>query len=226
MELTTGVYALPIDVTIHDRRMTLTPVAVETPRGLLLVDVGLPGGVDDLAAALDAEGLALDDAWGVVVTHQDVDHAGCLAAVVERTGAAVFAHEAAVPYLEGERDLVKSTPERPMEIDPTTVDLALVGGESFATDAGPMRAVHTPGHAPGHTSYFFPEASLLVTADALNAADGHLVGPREDATPDLDRAWESVETLAALDCDHALCFHGGYVEDGTDRIDTLLAENA
>lgn len=135
----------------------------------------------------------------------------------------MFAHEADAPYLEGERDLLKSNDERPMDIETTTVDVGLVGGETFATDAGPMMAVHTPGHTPGHTSYYFPEEKLLVTADALNASGGELVGPRNDATPDLETAWESVETLAALDVDHALCFHGGYVEEGTERIDELLA---
>jgi len=41
MQLTDGVYGLPFDVSLGDREMTLDPVAVETPRGLLLLDVGL-----------------------------------------------------------------------------------------------------------------------------------------------------------------------------------------
>jgi len=223
MELTDGVYGLPLDVSLGDREARLNPVAVETPQGLLLLDVGLPDGLDDLADALDAEGLALDDTWAVAITHQDLDHAGCLASVVERTGATVFAHERDAPYLEGERELVKSSEERPMEIAPTTVDVRLTGGETFATDAGPMRAVYTPGHSPGHTSYYFPDASLLVSADALNVVDDELVGPREDATPELETAWESVDRLAELDVEETFCFHGGFVEAGTDRIEALAA---
>jgi len=224
MELTDGVYGLPIDVSLGDREMTLNPVAVETPRGLLLIDVGLPDGVDDLADALDAEGLSLGDTWAVAVTHQDLDHAGCLAAVVERTDAVVFAHERDTPHLEGETELVKSSEERPMEIAPTTVDVRVTGGETFATAAGPMRAVSTPGHSPGHTSYYFPDAALLISADALNVVDGELVGPREDATPDLETAWESIERLAELDIEETFCFHGGFVEAGTDRIQGLAAD--
>jgi len=222
MELTTGVHGLSLDASLGERTMTLNPVAVETPQGLLLIDVGLPDGVEDLADALDAAGLALEDTWGVVVTHQDLDHAGSLAALVDRTGAVVFAHEDDAPYLEGETELVKSSDERPMAIEPTTVDVQLTGGETFATAAGPMRAVYTPGHSPGHTSLYFPAAELLVSGDALNVVDGELVGPREDATPDLETAWESVETLAGLDVASTVCYHGGYVEAGTDRIETLL----
>jgi len=223
MELTDGVYGLSLDVSLGDREMTLNPVAVETPKGLLLLDVGLPDGVDDLAAGLETEGLALEDTWAVLVTHQDLDHAGCLAAVVERTDAVVFAHEADASYLEGEKELVKSSDERPMEIAPTTVDIQLTDGETFATSTGPMRTVYTPGHSPGHMSVYFPEAKLLVSADALNVVDGELGGPREDATPDLERAWDSVQRLGELDIEETFCFHGGYVDAGTGRIKELLA---
>ena len=120
MELTEGAYGLPLDVSIDDREMTLNPVAVETPRGLLLLDLWLPNGVADLVDALDAEGLVLEDTWAVLSTHPNLDHAGCLATVVERTGAVIFAHEADAPYLEGEKELMKSSDERPMAIEPTT----------------------------------------------------------------------------------------------------------
>lgn len=90
---------LELDVPMGVREMTLNPVAVETPQGLLLLDVGLPDSVDVLGDAFDAVGLALEDTWAVVITHQDLDHAGCLATVMEHIGAVVFAHEADAPYL-------------------------------------------------------------------------------------------------------------------------------
>jgi len=224
MELATVVHGLSLDATLGDRTMTLNPVAVESPRGLLLLDVGLPNGVADLAHAIADEGRWLEEAWAVVITHQDLDHAGCLAAVVERTDATTFAHAADAPYLEGELELAKSSEERPMAIEPTRIDVRLAGGESFATAAGPMTAVYTPGHAPGHTSFYFPEAKLLVAGDACNVVDGELVGPRESATPDLETAWDSVETLAGLDVERTVCYHGGAVDAGTERLEALVAE--
>ncbi|MFC5368707.1 MBL fold metallo-hydrolase [Salinirubrum litoreum] len=224
MELASGVYGLTVESDFDGRTLEIHPVAVETPRGLLLLDVGLPECVPDLRAALDEEGLSLDDVWAVVVTHQDLDHAGCLAEVIEAVGVVVVTHEDEAPYLEGDRALVKSTDDRPMKLAPVIVDLQVVGGETFATSAGPMRVVETPGHAPGHTSYHFPDAELLVSADALNVVDGELVGPREDATPDLDTAWGSVGRLADLDFDETFCFHGGYVDAGSERVAELLAE--
>ncbi len=209
---------------MDDRDATFNATAVETPQGLLLIDVGLPDTVDVLEAALDDEGLRLADIWGILVTHQDPDHAGCLAAVVDRTDAVVFAHETEVPYLEGDKELVKSTEERPLSIDPTTVDVRLTGGETFATAAGPMEVIATPGHSPGHVSAYLPDAELLVSADALNVVDDELVGPRPEVTQDLETAWESVETLADRAVTETFCFHGGRVAAGTDRIRELAAD--
>lgn len=220
MQLTDGVHGIPITAQLGDRELTLNPVAVETPQGLLLVDVGLPGGLPDLADSLESAGLALSETWAVVLTHKDLDHVGCLAAVVDRTDATVIAHEADAPVIEGETAPENGDPDH----TPTTVDIRLVGGETFATAAGPLRAVHTPGHSPGHTSLYFPGENLLLPADALNVVDGELVGPREDVTPDLGTAWQSVGILGELEIDHTHCFHGGNVEAGTDRIETLLAE--
>ncbi|WP_432508797.1 MBL fold metallo-hydrolase [Halorubrum ezzemoulense] len=138
-----------------------------------------------------------------------------MAAVVDRTGAAVFAHEAEAPYLEGDEELVKSSEERPTAIEPATVDVRLTGGETFATAAGPTEVVPIPGHSPGHVSAYFPGAELLVSAD------GELAGVSPEMTPDLDTALESVAVLADRDVAETVCFHGGHVEAGTERLEEI-----
>ena len=220
MRLTDHAYAFPVTFEMMDREMTINPSGVETDDGLLLLDVGVPGGAADLAAALDEHGFALSDVEAVMLTHQDLDHAGCLATVVEESGATVYAHEADADYVEGERDPIKGG-DGSMQLETAPVDVRLVGGETFRTAAGPLEVVHTPGHTPGHCSLFLRDAGLLFAADALNVVDGELVGPREDATPDVASAWESVETLSALDVAEVFCFHGGAVEADADAIAAL-----
>ena len=56
MELTPGVHGLPLRVSMDDREATFNATAVETPRGLLLIDVGLRptagrGGITSTGAA-------------------------------------------------------------------------------------------------------------------------------------------------------------------------------
>jgi glyoxylase-like metal-dependent hydrolase (beta-lactamase superfamily II) len=222
MELTPGVHALTETVERGDRTVTIHPAVVETPTGLLLVDAGYAGELDQLDADLRDAGLALDDVRAVLVTHQDGDHAGALREVVDRTGAVVYAHANCVPYLDGRKEPIKS-PEGE-RYPPVDVDVELVDGVSFRTDAGPMDAVFTPGHAPGHVSLHFPDADLLLAGDALTADEDGLAGPSEQFTPEMDRALDSAARLADRGIDGILCYHGGFVAADSDRIREVVAD--
>lgn len=229
MEITDGVHTLPIDFEFMGDPVTVHPVAIETGRGLLLVDAGIPGTTDQLAAGLADAGFKLDDVAYVLVTHGDTDHAGGVAEVVERTGATVFAHSAETPFIEGREDPVKDD-GIDADVSPVRVDVEVVDSVAFRTRAGPVRVVDTPGHCPGHVSLYLPEERLLVSADALTAMGGDgLAGPIPDFTPDMDAAADSVGRLATFDVDRTLCYHGGLVEEGSERIEEIhasLAERA
>jgi glyoxylase-like metal-dependent hydrolase (beta-lactamase superfamily II) len=64
---------------------------------------------------------------------------------------------------------------------------------------------------------YLPDETLLIAADAL-VADEQLTGPDEQFTPDMETASESVGKLAELDIERTLVYHGGFFEEGTDRI--------
>jgi glyoxylase-like metal-dependent hydrolase (beta-lactamase superfamily II) len=201
-----AVHPLPLPVA---ENRTLTAAAVELDTGVLLVDTGLPDTTDLLGEALADAGIDFSDVALVLLTHHDGDHAGGLAAVRERTGAPVLAHERAAPFVRGGRDPLKSDGER---YPPAPVEVELDGGETFHTPAGPARLVHTPGHAPGHVSVHFPEASVLLAGDALTAEGGELAGPKPQFTPDRAEAERSVRRLAGLAVETVLCYHGGVVD--------------
>ena len=80
--------------------------------------------------------------------------------------------------------------------------------------------METPGHSPGHVSLYLPDERLLLAGDALTAEDG-LDGPNPDFTPEMGRATRSLAALSDLDVDRVLCYHGGFVEEGTDRIEAI-----
>lgn len=213
MQLTDHVYALPLDFEFGGREMRLYPTAIETPRGLLLVDAGPLGVLDQLEDGLAEHGHALADVAYLLISHQDFDHVGGAAGVVEAADPVVIAHAGDAPYVDGTRDLLKNPGDEPIPYDPVPVDIELQGGERFRTDAGPLEAIHTPGHTPGHTSFYLPEPDLLVTADAMNSLDG-LGLPPADATPEMPEAKESILALAELDPARLHCYHGGPTDAG------------
>ncbi|MEF8851032.1 MAG: MBL fold metallo-hydrolase [Haloarculaceae archaeon] len=207
-----GVYTLPLAFGPGDDDPLMYPAAVETERGLILVDTGFPDHVEAVETHLAGAGFDPEDVALVVVTHQDADHAGALEALASRTGATTLAHADEAPYIERERPLLK---ER--GYPPARVDVELVDGVTFRTAAGDMRVVATPGHSPGHVSLYLPGERLLLAADAITA-DAAFDGPEEAATPDMDAAVESVGRLADLAVERTLCFHGGLVEHDPGRL--------
>ncbi|NGM69643.1 MBL fold metallo-hydrolase [Natronolimnobius sp. AArcel1] len=218
-----GLHTLPFTVDHGGHELTVTPTLVESDRGLVLIDVGPEGAVDSLRTHLRSLGYELTDIWLVVLTHHDADHAGGLADLLEHTDAAVATHPAEAPYITGERDPLKGDGER---YPPVGVDLELTDGSRIPTLAGPMEVLETPGHSPGHVSLYFPDTGLLLAGDALVAdGDTALAGPKPEFTPDMDRALESVADLATLEIDGVVCYHGGYVEEGTARI-AAIAERS
>lgn len=222
-ELAEGVYAFELTISREGQSATFHAGAVETDRGLVLLDVGYPDTLDDLEAELDDIGHGWTDVWAALITHHDADHAAALSAVVERVDPVRLAHPDCAPYVDGRLEPIKGSGDR---YPPVSVDVEVVDGTSVRTAAGPMEIIHTPGHAPGHVSLYLPEVKLLFAADALTASAGELAGPNEEFTPDLPQAIESVGRLAEEDIERTVCFHGGVVDQGTGMIARIWQELA
>jgi glyoxylase-like metal-dependent hydrolase (beta-lactamase superfamily II) len=70
-----------------------------------------------------------------------------------------------------------------------------------------LRAIHTPGHTPGHLSFLWPEqGGVLIAGDVL----GNSMGMMQFSVQyqDFAQAKESLRKLAALDFDKAVFGHG------------------
>lgn len=210
-----GVHALPLEFEWEGTTRLIHPAAVETESGLVLLDTGFRHHVEELETQLRDAGFGFEDVELIVITHQDRDHAGALAAVADETGATTLAHVDDAPYIAGDEALLKGG-----EYPDHHVDIGVVDGVVIQTAAGEMQVVATPGHTPGHISLYLPEENLLIAGDAITAEDA-FDGPNEDATPDMGTAIESIGRLATLEVERTLCFHGGYVEHDPDRLQTM-----
>lgn len=220
MDLPDGVYAFPQTVTRDGTENTIHPAAVRTEKGIVLLDTGYASETDQLEANLVQTGYGWDDVTGIVLTHQDGDHAGATAEVVDRTNATVFAHGRSAPFIDGRNHPIKA-PEGE-RYPPAAVDVELVEGVAFRTTAGPMEVIFTPGHAPGHLSLFFSDPGLLVVADALTADTDGLAGPSERFTLDMPEALDSAERLARRSINQVLCYHGGLVAADSADIQAVV----
>ena len=117
---------------------THTNVYIVGERELLLIDPGTPYD-EELALLIEQLG-ALREAGhrpvGIFLTHHHYDHASGTAALQRALGVPVLAHALTAPRVAAQLGV--------------QVDRLVQDGELLPFGPRGLRAVHTPGHAPGH----------------------------------------------------------------------------
>jgi glyoxylase-like metal-dependent hydrolase (beta-lactamase superfamily II) len=155
---------------------------VQDGDSLTLVDAGLPGFRGQLDETVRVLGSKIE---AVILTHGHGDHIGVAEGVRTDAGAAVHIHAAdselarSGKYHKRERSLLPYLRHR------ATLRLfytaARTGGlrtpkvaelTTFAEDGeldvpGRPRAIHTPGHSPGHVVFHFPDRGVVIAGDAV-----------------------------------------------------------
>ncbi|MDR3540118.1 MAG: MBL fold metallo-hydrolase [Desulfosporosinus sp.] len=72
------------------------------------------------------------------------------------------------------------------------VDKTVEDGEVLPYCGG-ITVIFTPGHTPRHICLYLSKSRTLITGDALNVIDGHLVGPKPEYSSDIDAARKSLK---------------------------------
>ena len=183
---------------------------VETPRGLVAFDVGT-GGVGAQTGALHANMRAagLDPAQVALIvhTHFHGDHIGGLAT---NDGTAIYP-QAAVAVPEREWAFWTDTGEEARATEGRRPGFALVRRRfapyaqrttrfaAGAEVAPGIRAIATPGHSPGHTSFMIADGNqqALVIGDAVGTPAFFVANPEWYPTFDMDPTL-AVETRKRL----------------------------
>lgn len=123
---------------------------IDTGKGLVLIDAGLPEGLPVLRAHLAGMGYRIDQVKWVLVTEPHYDHAGAIAAVVRESGAQVYASAATARALRqgisGDED-----PQRAGLIAYAPVKAVRVArdGQRLRFGQITITARAMPGHTPG-----------------------------------------------------------------------------
>ena len=119
-----------------------------------------PGGnADQIMATVDSLGLKI---VGIIHTHAHLDHILAAGEIRKRTGAPVWLHRSDKNLWDSLETQCRmwGVPYSPVG-DPDH----WIEDEQDLECGG--NCIHTPGHTPGSTSFYFEDASLLIAGDTL-----------------------------------------------------------
>lgn len=167
----------------------------------------------------------------IVMTHGHFDHFGSLEALLEKWNVPVWVHALEAPYFNGSASypppdpgvgggmmtlLSPLYPRGPVDV---SSNLQILPSDGTVPPLPGWKWIHTPGHTPGHVSFWRESDKTLIVGDAfittaqesayaVAAQKLEMHGPPMYFTQDFDAAKHSVDILTNLEPEIAVVGHG------------------
>jgi glyoxylase-like metal-dependent hydrolase (beta-lactamase superfamily II) len=247
-----GLWSIPVPIPGSPLPYVLA-YAFRVPDGVVLVDPGwnAPEALAALGEGLAVAGARIEDVRGVLVTHIHPDHYGLAARIRELSGAWVGLHPAdaaLVPdrYTDVE-DLLARTARWVAQTGAPAADLAELRDASmqlrrFVVAGQPdrllgdgdrpelpgwrLRALHTPGHTPGHLCFVEERTGVVLTGDHVLPTISPNISRHPQAGPDpLADYLASLARLRGLGDGLVLPGHQWRFRGLAERVDELAAHH-
>lgn len=229
-----------------DQIVNICFIGTPTEGNWVLIDGGMPKSAPEIkSVAIDRFGRESRPS-AIILTHGHFDHVGGLVDLIEEWEVPVYAHELEIPFLTGEMSypepdptvegglIAKASsffPNEPINlgsaVNPLPKDGSVPGLEGW-------KWVHTPGHSPGHVSFFRERDRTLISGDACITVKQdsfykvllqtpELNGPPRYLTNDWKSAKKSITKIAELAPKtiipgHGTVMHGEKLERGLKRL--------
>ena len=209
-------------------------------RGWVLVDAGILGTKSTILKGAASRFGPNSRPAAILQTHGHFDHIGALEDLSDEWDVPIYAHPLEAPFLTGQRSyeapdtaadggiMPKLAPLFPRSPIDVSRRLRFLPDDGSVPSLPGWRWLHTPGHTPGHVSFWRETDRTLIAGDAVvttgqesayevlaQAPEMH--GPPRYFTPDWVAAAASVRKIAALEPDLLVTGHGRAMAGSTMR---------
>ncbi len=187
--------------------------------GIVLIDAGMDSSGADILRGLDVIRAKATEISSILLTHWHNDHAAGTRAIQEICKAPAYCHDEDVPQLtrqSAKLGLRGTLSELIPEWGPLVLFKGLLGEATPRAILDPQtvcdgnvvdeyfEVIETPGHTPGHLSFYYKPQRILFAGDAMAVVSGDVHFMARAVTPDVEQARESMRRCLTLDID-VLC---------------------
>lgn len=232
--MTNHLEMLEVKIPRGDQFTTIYPTLTWDENHLVLFDTGFPHTSPFIVEAIKRAGFDATDLTDIILTHQDVDHiGGCRELLALAPKAHTYAHETDAPFIDGFKVPTKldalqqkiDAGETLSQGDQTfysmlkagfdyaqlPIDRLLKDGDVLDFCGG-IETIFTPGHTPGHASFYLQESQTIICGDAANIAEGKMIGSNPRMTWDTAQAETSLEKIKSYHPIDIISYHTGYLK--------------
>lgn len=197
----------------------------------VLIDAGVPGTAGHIRRSVAGIYGRHSRPEAILLTHGHFDHVGALKQLAAEWDVPIYAHRMEAPYLTGRSpypppdptvggfmaQLSRTFPRGPIDVSNRLRLFSDI--DDAAPHASGWRVIETPGHTPGHVSFFREEDRVLIAGDAFTTINqespGRLITQKQEfrwppiyLTQDWDQATASIHRLSGLRPTTIVAGHG------------------
>ncbi len=147
----------------------------------VLIDAGTQGNAKNILQAVEEHIGSEVPPAAIFLTHGHFDHSGSARELAEHWDVPIYAHRLEIPFLNGTSkypppdptvggfmsQVIRFLPNKKMNVGPNLGELS----PGRLPGLPEWEIIETPGHSPGHVSYFRSEDSVLIAGDAFCTVD-------------------------------------------------------
>ncbi len=204
------IVTIPVTEFNQNARVLICP---ET-KSAVIVD---PGGESERLTKMCVDkGITIKAIW---LTHSHLDHCGGVASLLRRFPVPLCAHPEERMFRERLPDIAMmyglSSDDWPTCPEPSQY---ISGGEELNVGNNCAKVIYTPGHSPGHVSFYFKDESLIVSGDVIFQGS---IGRTDLPGGNHKQLLATIQSkfLTLPDDTRVLCGHGEDTTIGKERID-------